>query len=93
MEGGLPLSPGSMTLQQVTCSRAIDVDPPLAHGAEFEGLLNVYTSQTALEELAQIVSARSNVVRLHLMRKRRRRLFMSETLIIIMCVLLAQAPE
>ena len=62
------------TLQQLNCSRAIDLDPCVAHSVEFQDLLNVYTSQTALEELAQIVSTRSNLVRMRLMRNRRRRL-------------------
>ena len=74
------------TLQQLNCSRAIDLDPSVAHSAEFQDLLNVYTSQTALEELAQIVSTRSNLVRMRLMRNRRRRL--------LVCIMfLHQQPE
>ena len=62
----------------------------VAHGAKFQDLLNVYmsTSQIALEELAQIVSTRSNLVRMRLVRNRHHRL------LVCACIMfLHQQPE
>ena len=73
-------------LAQLSCARGIDLDPATLHMADMADLLAVYTAQTSMEEMAQIVSTKSNLRRLHLIRKRRRR--------ILLCIMtLTQRPE